>query len=131
METLSISDMVVGAMLLAVVAARVMKLAGWDRGALIADEMAGALRGAQDLIAAAQKGDLVNLDRAADAVAAQVKGVESRDVRPIVESLVDRAADNRYGLSVRIDSGGNVSVDPSGLAAKAVYKAGKWFKKIF
>ncbi len=131
MEALSMSDVVVLVMLLAIVASRVMKLAGWDRGAYIADELAGALRDAQGLIAAARDGGTVNLDRAAEAVAAQVKGVEAKDVRPIIESLASRAADDRYGLSVRLDSGGNVSVDPSGLAAKAVYKAGKWLKKIF
>ena len=67
----------------------------------------------------------------AEVAASKIKGVEASEVRPVVESLVNRARDNRYGVTVTLDGDGNVRVDPSGIASKLTRKAGRWLKKVF
>jgi len=64
-------------------------------------------------------------------VASQLSGVSAADVKPLVESLVESAVANKYGVSVTLDSSGNVKVDTTNLATKFVRKAGKWLKKVF
>lgn len=111
---------------------RVFRLLGWERGAYIADELQDALQDAKEMIMAARVGgELMNIDRAAEAAASKIKGMNADDVRPIVAGLVERAQDNRYGVSVKLDSSGNVSVDPSGAVGKLAGKAGKWLRKVF
>jgi hypothetical protein len=91
-----------------------------------------ALQRAGELIAGARSGQsMLNVDKASEAVAAHVKGASAADVKPIVESLVAKAADSRYGVNITLDGAGNVNVDPSGLVGKAAHKAGKWLKKVF
>ncbi|MFA6448275.1 MAG: hypothetical protein WCX65_02305 [bacterium] len=132
MAHLALSDYVLLGIIVMMVIGKAMKLCGWDRGALIADELEDALQRSRELIAGARAGEgAFNIDKASEAAAARIKGASAADVRPIVESLVSDAADNRYGVSVTLDSDGNVKVDPSGLAAKAARKAGKWLKKVF
>lgn len=111
---------------------RVFRMMGWERGAYIADELQDALQDARDMIMAARtEGEMMNIDLAAEAAAAKIKGVSAKDVRPIVANLVDCAQDNRYGVTVKLDPAGNVSVDPSGAVVKLAGKAGKWFRKVF
>jgi len=132
MQGLTLSDYVMLGMISTVVIGKVMKLCGWDRGALIADELQSGLQSAKDLINGARAGQgALNVDKASETVAAQIKGATATDVKPIVESLVSKAADNRYGVNITLDGDGNVKVDPSGLAAKMAHKEGKWIKKVF
>jgi len=132
MPQLTISDYVLAGIVFMFLLARVMKMLGWDRGVLIADELRDALQDARALIAGVRAGQgEMNVGKASEAVAARIKGASAADVRPIVESLVTRAADNRYGVDIKLDTEGNVSVDPAGLTAKLAHKAGKWFKKVF
>ena len=95
------------------------------------DAAQDALSEARDYIVQARAGAVFQIDRAAEVAASKIKGVEASEVRPVVESLVNRARDNRYGVTVTLDGDGNVRVDPSGLASKLTRKAGKWLKKVF
>jgi len=132
MRNLTLNDYVMIGMIAMLVIGKIMKLCGWDRGVLIADELEAALQRARELIAGARAGQgALNVDKASEAVAAQIKGASAADVKPIVESLAINAKDNRYGVNITLDADGNVRVDPSGLAGKAAHKAGKWLKKVF
>jgi len=129
---LSFSDYVLAAMILLLLAGKVCKLAGWTKGALIADELEAALQKSRDLIAAIRGGgSTLNVENASEKVASQLSGVSAADVKPLVESLVESAVANKYGVSVTLDSSGNVKVDTTNLATKFVRKAGKWLKKVF
>ncbi len=130
--SLSFSDYVLAAMILLLLAGKVCKLAGWTKGALIADELEAALQKSRDLIAAIRGGgSTLNVENASEKVASQLSGVSAADVKPLVESLVESAVANKYGVSVTLDSSGNVKVDTTNLATKFVRKAGKWLKKVF
>ena len=131
MKELSLNDWLLIGIAALLVARKVMALLGWDRGALIADELRAALGEARGLILDARAGNVFQIERAAEVAASRIKGVEAAELRPIIESLVARAEDNRYGVAVALDGDGNISVDPSGLAAKFARKAGKWLKKVF
>lgn len=129
---MSFSDYVLAAMILLLLAGKVCKLAGWTKGALIADELEAALQKSRDLIAAIRGGgSTLNVENASEKVASQLSGVSAADVKPLVESLVESAVANKYGVSVTLDSSGNVKVDTTNLATKFVRKAGKWLKKVF
>lgn len=132
MNNMSAGDMAACAAIALFLLERVFRLLGWEKGAYIADELQDALRDAREFIIAARSGGSVaNIDRAAETAAAKIKGVSAEDVRPIIRNLVEKSSDNRYGVSVSIDQGGNVSVDPSGLVAKMARKSKKWIKKVF
>jgi len=132
MENITASEIFVCCTVLVYLGARLMKMLGWHKGALIADELGRALQEAGELIMEARvKGAVWNIDRAAEAAAAKIKGVDAGDLRPVVEGLVTRASHEGGGVSVSIDGRGNVRVDPTGLASKLARKAGKWLKKVF
>ncbi len=137
MDKLTFSDYVLIGVLVMFAAGKIARILKWDRGALIADELGAALGEARGFIvdarAAGSKGSAatVNIDRACEAAAARVKGLNSADVKPLVESLVSSSRGSRYGVEFSLDEEGNVRVDPSGFAAKAAHKAGKWLKKVF
>jgi hypothetical protein len=131
MKALTLNDYLLIGVLVIYLLRKLLAISGWERGAMIADELQEALQEARDFIAKARAGDTLQIDRAAEAAAAKIKGVNAAEMRPVVEALVNRASDNRYGVNFALDTDGNVSVDPSGLAAKLSHKAGKWLKKVF
>ncbi len=131
MESITIGDVAAALMVLLYIAKKGLEISGWARGAMIADELRAALEGAADFIALARAGDVVSVDRASEIAAAQVRGLEAADVKPIVQALAEKAAGTHYGVTVSMDGDGNISVDPTGLASKLTRKAGKWLKKVF
>lgn len=137
MDKLTFSDYVLIGVLAMFAVGKIARILKWDRGALIADELGAALREARGFITDARAAGakdpaaIVNIDRACEAAAARVKGLDSAAVKPLVESLVTSSRGSRYGVEFSLDEDGNVRVDPSGFAAKAAHKAGKWLKKVF
>mgnify|MGYP006283682421 CR=1 FL=1 len=132
MENIGINEIVTAGIILLFLSGKVMKLAGWEKGILIADELRDGLEEAREFIVAARvEGNLCNIDRAAETAAAHVKGLDSKDVRPVIEGLVSRASHSSNGISVSIDGNGDLKVDPTGAISKLAGKAGKWLRKVF
>lgn len=131
MKELTLNDWLLIGVVALFLLRKLLAVSGWERGAMIADELQEALQEARDFIAKARAGDALQIDRAVEVAAAKIKGIDATELRPMVEALVARASDNRYGVNVTLDAEGNVRVDPSGLAAKFTRKAGKWLKKVF
>lgn len=132
MENLSVQEWLALGIVAMFALAKFFKLLGWDRGAFIADELRDALHEARGFIASAREGGgAEDIERAAAAAAAKVRGLDVDDARPIIENLVKNGGDSRYGVTVSLDGNGGVRVDPSGAVNKAGRKLGKWFKKVF
>jgi hypothetical protein len=131
MGHLALNDWLLIGIVVVLALRKTLKALGWNRGAMIADELEGALREARDFIVQARAGDALQIDRAAEVVSSKISGVSAGDVKPVIAALVAGAADSRYGVNFALDSQGNVTVDTSGIAAKLARKTGKWLKKVF
>ncbi len=131
MENLTLNDYALIALVAIIAAKKLMSLAGWDRGAMVADELQSALAEARSFILKAKAGDIPQIDRAAEVAASKLKGVDAEDVKPIITALVNAGQDARNGATFKIDGQGNIEVNPAGVAAKLARKSAKWLKKVF
>lgn len=133
MQNLTFSDYIVFGIILMFLLGRIFTMLGWKKGVYIADELQKALQQGRDLILSARNvpgGEPQKIDQAAQTAAASIRGLNVADVRPIIENLVGQAQDKRNGVSVTLDSDGNIKVDPTGAVTKVAHKVGKWFKKV-
>ena len=119
--------------------AKIASKRGWKKGVLVADEIADGLNAVKeaitDLRAIPVGGEIktTSVSAVSEKVAAAVPGVTAAEIKPIVEQLVHAGGGEvaKQGITVTMDSAGNISVDPSGAVNKAAHKIGKWAKKVF
>lgn len=125
-------ELIEGAMAATIIIGAVLRILGKAKAARAAAEFLVALQEAAHLIApAVTDGKPVNERGIATAVAAEVRGVDLHDVKPVITALAAGTTATHKGVEFSLDDEGKIRVDASELAAGKARKFGKWLKKVF
>ena len=125
-------ELIEGAMAATIIFGAILRILGKVKAAKAAAKFLVALQEAAHLIApAVQDGKPVNETGIAKAVAAEVRGVDLYDVKPIITALAAGTTATHKGVEFSLDDEGKIRVDASELATSKARKLGKWLRKVF